>query len=129
MQPQVEMGEGVLDLRVQQSAGELAIDIGDLRSQTGLITLDPGFSSTGACTSAITYIDGEKGILRYRGYPIEQLAEKASFLEVAYLLVYGELPTDTQLEKFSALLTKLGVANRTDAVATAVRRGLVDLAG
>jgi len=82
--------------------GEVGIDILKLRAQTGAITLDPGFGSTGACKSAITFIDGDKGILRYRGYPIEQLAEKATFLEVAYLLLAGELPTQKQLDEFAA---------------------------
>jgi citrate synthase len=79
---------------------EPAADIGKLRSATGLITLDPGYGNTGACQSAITFIDGEKGILRYRGYPIEELAEKSSFLEVAWLLMNGELPTRQELEGF-----------------------------
>ena len=79
---------------------EPAADIGKLRSATGLITLDPGYGNTGACKSAITFIDGEKGILRYRGYPIEELSEKSSFLEVAWLLMHGELPTRQQLEGF-----------------------------
>ena len=79
------------------SEGETAIDIQSLRSKTGLITLDPGYGNTGACRSAITFIDGEKGILRYRGYAIEELAEKSSFLEVSWLLLYGELPTRAQL--------------------------------
>src|SRR5208283_136765 len=82
--------------------GEKAIDIAKLRSQTGLITLDPGFSNTGSCKSAITYIDGDKGILRYRGIPIEQLAEKSTFVEVAFLLIYGHLPTLKELDAFSA---------------------------
>ena len=72
--------------------GEKAFDIGKLRSQTGYITIDPGFSNTGACKSAITYLDGEKGILRYRGVPIEQLAEKSTFVETSYLLIHGKLP-------------------------------------
>ena len=76
------------------SEGEKAIDISKLRAQTGYITLDVGYKNTGATKSAITFLDGEKGILRYRGYPIEQLAEKASFVEVAYLLIYGELPNE-----------------------------------
>ena len=67
--------------------------MGKLLKETGYVTYDPGFVNTAACTSAITYIDGDAGILRYRGYPIEQLAEKSSFLEVSYLLIYGELPT------------------------------------
>ncbi|WP_228852313.1 citrate synthase [Aegicerativicinus sediminis] len=80
---------------------ELAIDISNLRSATsGYITLDPGYKNTGSCESAITFLDGEKGILRYRGYAIEELAEKATFLEVAFLLIFGELPTKEQLEKF-----------------------------
>lgn len=81
--------------------GEKAIDISKLRSSTGgIITLDIGFKNTGSTTSAITYINGEEGILRYRGYPIEDLAEKASYLEVAYLLIYGELPTRKELDEF-----------------------------
>jgi citrate synthase len=83
------------------SENEVAIDIKTLRGDTGgVITLDPGFKNTGSCESAITFLDGEKGILRYRGYAIEELAEKADFLEVAYLLIFGELPTKIQLEKF-----------------------------
>lgn len=84
--------------------GEKAIDISKLRSQTGYITLDEGYGNTGACESAITYIDGEKGILRYRGYPIEELAENSRFTEVAYLLLHGELPNPEQLNEFSSLL-------------------------
>ena len=79
---------------------EKAIDISKLRDQSGYITLDPGYKNTGSTKSAITFLDGEKGILHYRGYPIEQLAEKASFMEVAYLLIYGELPTKQVLETF-----------------------------
>lgn len=80
---------------------ELAIDIKALRSATnGIITIDPGYKNTGSCESAITFLDGEKGILRYRGYAIEELAEKAGFLEVAYLLIFGELPNKEQLEAF-----------------------------
>ncbi|WP_417290199.1 citrate synthase [Corallibacter sp.] len=80
---------------------EVAIDIKTLRGVTGgVTTIDPGYKNTGSCESAITFLDGEKGILRYRGYSIEELAEKASFLEVAYLLIFGELPTQTQLDKF-----------------------------
>ena len=81
---------------------EVAIDFKSFRSDTGgVITLDPGFKNTGSCESAITFLDGEKGILRYRGYSIEELAEKADFLEVAFLLIFGELPTKEQLEKFN----------------------------
>lgn len=85
---------------------EKAIDISRLRDDTSYITLDPGFGNTGACTSAITYLDGEKGILRYRGYPIEQLAETTTFVEVAYLLIYGDLPTEAQLDQFSDAFTE-----------------------
>tara|TARA_R110000796_G_scaffold67449_3_gene154708 strand:+ start:22341 stop:23624 length:1284 start_codon:yes stop_codon:yes gene_type:complete len=81
---------------------ELAIDIKTLRSDTGMITIDPGFKNTGSCESSITFLDGEKGILRYRGYSIEELAEKADFLEVAYLLIFGELPNEVQLNQFHA---------------------------
>ena len=90
---------------VTGSEGEVGVDIAKLRAQTGAVTLDPGFTSTGSCESAITFIDGEKGILRYRGYPIEQLAEQSDFVEVAWLLLYGELPNPEQLKKFRGLLT------------------------
>lgn len=90
---------------VKGSENELAIDISTLRGSTGLITLDPGYKNTGATKSAITFLNGEKGILRYRGYPIEQLAEKSDFLEVAYLLVHGELPNHTQLDYFTSSIT------------------------
>lgn len=79
---------------------EVAIDIKSLRGETGAITLDPGFKNTGSCESAITFLDGEKGILRYRGYSIEELAEKADFLEVVYLLIFEELPNKQQLDDF-----------------------------
>ncbi|MDC8000203.1 citrate synthase [Aequorivita todarodis] len=86
---------------VEGTENELGIDIKSLRGDTGgVVTLDPGYKNTGACESAITFLDGEKGVLRYRGYAIEELAEKAHFLEVCYLLIFGELPTKTQLEKF-----------------------------
>ncbi|AYW36518.1 citrate synthase [Capnocytophaga canimorsus] len=85
---------------------ERGIDIDKLRALTGLITLDSGYKNTGACKSAITYLDGEKGILRYRGYDIEELAEKADFLEVAYLLVFGELPTKAEYDKFIKTIHK-----------------------
>ena len=84
--------------------GEKAIDISKLRAQSGLITLDTGYGNTGSCTSAITFMDGEKGILRYRGIPVEQLAEHSSFKETAYLLVHGRLPTKQELTDFSVLL-------------------------
>ncbi|MBW2029859.1 MAG: citrate synthase [Deltaproteobacteria bacterium] len=89
---------------VTGTEGEKAIDISSLRSQSGLITLDVGFANTGSCKSSITYMDGEKGILRYRGIPIEQLAERSTFVETAYLLINGELPTRKQLNNFSVLL-------------------------
>ncbi len=87
---------------VQGSENELGIDIKSLRAQTGLITYDPGFKNTGSCQSGITFLDGEEGILRYRGYSIEELADNASFLEVAYLLIFGEMPTAQQIKKFDA---------------------------
>src|ERR671927_155447 len=92
---------GELPLRVVPSTeGSEGIDTGKLLSTTGKVALDIGFVNTASCTSAITYIDGDAGILRYRGYPIDQLAEKSSFLEVTYLLIYGELPTAEELESF-----------------------------
>ena len=97
----LEVNEKSIDLPlVMGSESEIGIDISKLRSQTKAITLDPGFVNTGSCESGITYLDGEKGILRYLGYPIEQLAEKSNFLEVSYLLIYGELPTNLQLNDF-----------------------------
>ena len=84
---------------------EKGIDIATLRGTTGHITIDPGFKNTGSTKSAITFLDGEKGILRYRGYPIEQLADKASFLEVAYLVIYGDLPTQLEYKEFRASIT------------------------
>jgi citrate synthase len=88
------------------SENEKAIDISKLRDTTGYVTLDTGYKNTGATTSKITFLDGEEGILRYRGYPIEQLAEKATFIEVAYLLIYGELPTEAQLIDFKTSIQK-----------------------
>lgn len=84
---------------------EAAIDIAKLRSATGLITIDPGYKNTGSTTSEITFLDGEEGILRYRGYRIEDLAEKSTFLEVAYLLIYGDLPTQAEYESFTSEVT------------------------
>jgi len=86
--------------------GERALDISNLRTKTGLVTLDPAFVNTASTTSAITYLDGEKGILRYRGIPIQELAEKSTFVETAYLLIYGNLPKKTELANFSRLLTR-----------------------
>jgi citrate synthase len=91
---------------IRGTENEMAVDIEKLRSATGLITLDPGYGNTGSCRSAITFIDGEKGILRYRGYPIEQLAEKSTFLEVAWLLIHGELPTQRELDGFTRDVTR-----------------------
>jgi citrate synthase len=85
---------------VTGSENEHAVDISKLRAQTGYVTLDEGYANTGATTSAITFLDGEKGVLRYRGYPIEDLAKRCDFVEVAWLLLYGELPTFAQIEKF-----------------------------
>ncbi len=85
---------------IEGSENELAINIKTLRGASGMITIDPGYKNTGSCESAITFLDGEKGILSYRGYSIEELAEKADFLEVAYLLIFGELPNKEQLDKF-----------------------------
>lgn len=85
---------------IEGSEQEKAIDISKLRDQTGYITIDPGYKNTGATKSAITFLDGEEGVLNYRGYSIEDLAEKSSFLEVAYLLIYGELPTEKQFAEF-----------------------------
>jgi citrate synthase len=93
--------QGQLSLPVHPAtSGPAGIEVGHLLPETGLVTYDPGFMNTATCTSSITYIDGDAGILRYRGYPIEQLAEHASFLEVCYLLLYGDLPTAVQLAEF-----------------------------
>jgi citrate synthase len=86
------------------SEGERAIDISKLRSETGYITLDPGYANSGSCQSEITFIDGEKGILRYRGIPIEELAAKSTFIEVTYLMIYGRLPTASELEEFATII-------------------------
>ena len=86
---------------IRGTENENAIDISKLRSESGLITLDRGFKNTGSCESSITFLNGEQGILRYRGYSIEELAEKSTFLEVAYLLIYSELPTQDELNIFT----------------------------
>jgi citrate synthase len=91
---------------VQGTEAEFAVDVQKLRAETGIITLDPGYGNTGSCRSSITFIDGEQGILRYRGYPIEELAEKSTFLEVAWLLIHGELPTRSQLAGFDHEITR-----------------------
>ncbi len=93
------------------SENEAAIDIEKLRALTGAITLDPGYKNSGSCTSEITFLDGEEGILRYRGYAIEDLAEKAGFLETAYLVIFGELPTKAQLEQFETDIRKYTLVN------------------
>ena len=104
---QLKLPDQTIDLPiVVGTEDEHAVDITQLRAKTGYITIDSGYGNTGSCQSDITFIDGEKGILRYRGYPIEQLAESSTFVETAYLLIWGELPTKDQLEHFSGLLTK-----------------------
>src|ERR1700710_124918 len=85
--------------------GPSVIDIGKLYAQTGMFTYDPGFTSTGSCESKITYIDGDEGVLLYRGYPIEQLAEKGDFLETCFLLLHGELPSAKQKKEFDRMVT------------------------
>ncbi|MEI7939243.1 MAG: citrate synthase [Verrucomicrobiota bacterium] len=90
---------------IEGSEGERSVDISSLRNQTGYITLDDGYGNTGSCQSQITFIDGEQGILRYRGIPIEELAEKSTFIEVAHLLIFGKLPNSAELRRFSDLLT------------------------
>ena len=100
------LGDKQLELPIYKGTlGPDVVDIRRLYSDGGVFTFDPGYTSTGSCESAITYIDGDKGELLYRGYPIEQLAEKSHFLEVAYLLLYGELPTAAQLEDFESRVT------------------------
>ncbi|MEX0647719.1 MAG: citrate synthase [Balneolaceae bacterium] len=91
---------------IEGTEGERAVDISGLRSETGYITSDTGYKSTGATRSAITFLNGEKGILRYRGYPIEQLAEHSTFLEVAFLLIYGELPSKEELDNFTSNISR-----------------------
>ena len=103
----IELGGNVYEFPViEGTENEKAIDISNLRAATGYVTLDTGYKNTGATTSAITFLDGEEGILKYRGYPIEELAEKATFIEVAYLLIYGNLPTQLQLDTFRSNITK-----------------------
>src|SRR5512145_2345236 len=99
------IGDKKIDLPIiEGTEGELAIDIGKLRAETGYVTYDPAYGNTGACQSAITFIDGEKGILRYRGIPIEQLAEHSDFIEAAWLLIFGKLPTRAERARFDARL-------------------------
>jgi len=104
---QLKIGDKTYDFPViEGTEGEKAIDISKLRDQTGYVTLDIGYKNTGATQSAITFLDGELGVLKYRGYPIEQLASKSSFIEVAYLLIYGELPTEKQLADFQLHISR-----------------------
>ncbi|MCL2787521.1 MAG: citrate synthase [Micrococcales bacterium] len=103
----LDVGDQSLDLApVKASVGNDGIVITSLLAKTGLVTVDPGFMNTASCTSDITFIDGGKGILRYRGYPIQQLAERSTYLETAYLLIHGELPTAEQLDQFLARIDK-----------------------
>lgn len=104
---ELKVGDQVLQLPViEGTENEKAIDISKLRDLSGYITLDSGFKNTGATKSAITFLDGEKGILKYRGYSIEELAEKCSFIEVAYLLIYGDLPTQKQVDDFQYQISR-----------------------
>ncbi|MGQ0577132.1 MAG: citrate/2-methylcitrate synthase, partial [Pseudonocardia sp.] len=98
-------GDHKLEVR-PASDGASGLDVSKLLSQTGFTTFDPGFGNTAACSSAITYIDGDAGILRYRGYPIDQLAERSTFLETSYLLIYGELPTAAELDAFTTKISR-----------------------
>ena len=91
---------------VTGSEGEKAVDVSALRANTNYITLDDGYGNTGSCTSKITFIDGDEGILRYRGIPIEELAQKSNFIETAYLIIYGDLPNHAQIKRFSDMLTE-----------------------
>ena len=103
----IQLGDNKLECPVVVGTeDEKAIDVAQLRAKTGYVTIDPAFMNTASTKSAITFIDGDKGILRYRGYPIEQLAEKSTFLEVAYLLINGELPNKTQLEHWTETITR-----------------------
>ncbi|MEM9326538.1 MAG: citrate synthase, partial [Bacteroidota bacterium] len=103
---EIKIGEEQYELPViEGTEQERAIDISKFRGQSGVITIDPGFKNTGSTQSAITFLDGEKGILRYRGYPIEQLADHSTFLEVSYLLIYGDLPSATELTEFQQKIT------------------------
>lgn len=103
----LKIGDKTYDLPIiEGTEGEKAIDISKLRDQSGFITLDSGYKNTGATKSAITFLDGEEGVLKYRGYPIEELAKKSTFLEVAYLLIYGDLPTQGQLDSFQNDISK-----------------------
>jgi citrate synthase len=98
---------------VEGTEHELAVDISQLRDQTGYVTLDEGYGNTRSCTSAVTYIDGEQGILRYRGVPIEDLAETSSFVEAAWLVIFGHLPTSAERDRFSDLLTESSMLHQS----------------
>ena len=98
---------------VTGTLGTPAIDVRGINKDQGIFTFDPAFTSTCSCESAITYIDGENGVLMYRGYPVDQLAEKSSFLEVAYLILYGELPTPAQLDEFVEAITQHTMLNES----------------
>ena len=103
----ISLGDAGLDLPVVVGTeGEHAVDVGQLRTKTGFVTLDPAFMNTASTKSSVTFIDGDKGILRYRGIPIEQLAERSTFVETAYLLIYGNLPNEEQLAAWSETLTR-----------------------
>jgi citrate synthase len=103
----LRLGEREIDLPIiTGTEGERAVDISQLRAQTGCITLDEGYVNTGSTTSAITFLDGEQGVLRYRGYPIETLAQRCDFLEISYLLIYGELPSPEELENFRSSMRR-----------------------
>ena len=114
-------GELELDI-VGATEGSDGIALGSLLSKTGYTTFDEGFVNTASTKSAITYIDGDAGILRYRGYPIEQLAEKSSFIEVSYLLIYGELPTKEQLDKFTTRSSGTRCCTRTSSGSSTASR-------
>src|SRR5665647_294139 len=101
------VGDQQIELPILEGTeGERAVDITKLRDQTGLITYDPSLGNTGVCRSTITFIDGEKGILRYRGIPIDQFTAKPNFVEVAWMLIFGRLPNHAELARFSGLLTE-----------------------
>ena len=108
----IELGGKTIELPViEGTENEKAIDISALRGMSGYITMDQGYKNTGACTSSITFLDGEEGILRYRGYSIEELADKSNFLEVSYLIIFGELPTAAELTRFEKNIRKYSLVN------------------
>src|SRR5690349_5229204 len=109
----VYQGKSIQMPVVRGTEGEIGIDISKLRQETGLITLDPGYGNTGSCQSSITFIDGEQGILRYRGYPIEEVAGRTSFLDTAYLLINGELPSKPELDAFRTRVARHSLLTRT----------------